>query len=71
MNITIHPSQWFHHSAMNREQATDEQLHQLMQSEVFWIFTIALTVLVVAFALTMLIGQVPLSNGPIVPSYPF
>lgn len=65
MNVTIHPSHWFHHQHL---QKADEHLgvihwSELFHNEVFWILVLLTAVFVPLIILAILFGTTPPSNG--------
>jgi hypothetical protein len=68
MNVTIHPSQWFHHHA-HAEHAEHGKLYQMLHSEAFWAVTILAALFAGAIALIVVFGTNPPSGFQYEPMY--
>jgi len=69
MNITIHPSQWFHHRHLAGEHEMKRQWHPLLRNEIFWIVAIFVTFFAVATVLAILFGNTVPSEIHYMPTY--
>jgi hypothetical protein len=65
MNVSIHPSHWFHH----HQPAEPGKLHALVASETFWMFVVMISVLVATIVLAVMFGNAGPSNITFTPYF--
>jgi len=56
MNITIHPSHWFHH---HEEQVEHGKLYQVLHDQSFWAITLMIALILGTLVLAVVFGQNP------------
>ena len=64
MHMTIHPSQWFHHEVVQREELSNpHRVRQLLHDGAFWA-TVLLIVVIATLLVLAIISGASLSNEP-------
>lgn len=64
MNVTMHPSHWFHHEAVRAEaMPSPHRLRQLLHDGAFWATVVLIAVICTMFILAIISGGT-LSNEP-------
>jgi hypothetical protein len=64
MNVTMHPSQWFHHEAMREvTMPSPHRLRQLLHDGTFWATVVLIAMICAAFILAIM-SSGTFSNEP-------